>query len=308
MANHFTHLNRPINPVCQLAFPKQQSGSLSQRVSFDFDYAHPFSSQQYPLEDRSIRHPGANFSTLNLNLLSSRAFGDHLDLCHPGSQNVEGPRSSTKPSGPSEPAGSSQTDLSDVAAISQTAPEYDSKSCSCPPYFNANFNECILNFNHSGSCSADGSPPQSDGRPPTFTSLKSRDPHAADLGHQNQSETSQKNLRPEDRKNACPFDALPTGGTEEIAASCSHANLPGVSSSGQRSDKRKVKLWKRKITERRREQNKIHQRAFRKRREVMLKQKDVAMGHLKECLIRCQEAVGRQSETIEYLQERLGLV
>jgi hypothetical protein len=45
------------------------------------------------------------------------------------------------------------------------------------------------------------------------------------------------------------IDALPTGGTEEIAASCSHANLPGVSSSGQRSDKRKVKLWKRKITE-----------------------------------------------------------
>ncbi|KAG0149854.1 hypothetical protein CROQUDRAFT_131035 [Cronartium quercuum f. sp. fusiforme G11] len=52
------------------------------------------------------------------------------------------------------------------------------------------------------------------------------------------------------------------------------------------------KFWKRKITEKRREQNRIHQRAYRERRDLALKQKDLEIATLKEEVESLREVVG----------------
>ncbi|MBW0461211.1 hypothetical protein O181_000926 [Austropuccinia psidii MF-1] len=65
--------------------------------------------------------------------------------------------------------------------------------------------------------------------------------------------------------------------------------------------------WKRKITDKRREQNRAHQRAFRERRNICLKQKELEICDLKEELKQCRELLRAQSNIIGKLLAHFGL-
>jgi len=82
-------------------------------------------------------------------------------------------------------------------------------------------------------------------------------------------------------------------------------NAPGPSSQVHRDEKPSSKRLKRKITERRREQNRAHQKAFRERRELSSRQKDVELRELEERLNQYEVTGREQRKTIRDLQARL---
>lgn len=283
MENQLTQLtNRSSNPVSQLPCAQTQGSVTHERISLGLGYPHPFNSQP-SLEDRivSIRDiSGRHSSSTNPNPLLGGTIGNQWNSARQASQDAE----------------EGQTHLSGIPPAGQIAPRCDSKSQSCPPDFLAQFNPWVPGLNQEASSSVELSP-QGELRP-FFRS-----------DNQNKSEISQQNSPAEDKKSGNLLDCIQPWDIETTIANASNDHITAGSSIVRQSlEERRTKRWRRKVTERRREQNRVHQRAFRQRRKLMLKQKDMAISNLKERLVQCQVAVGQQSEIIRILQARLSLV
>jgi len=333
MESQLTQLNRPSNPVSQLPCAQPQGSASHERVALGLGYPHPFNSQ-HPLGDHniSIRDiSGRHSLSTNPNPLLGGTFGNQWNSTRWGSQDAEEGRSSPRLLGASGPGGSSsQTSLSDIPPAGQLSPRCcDSRSQPSPPYFHVPFNPWVPSLHQEASTSVEFSP-QGD-QPSKCTALR---PFFTSEDNQNKSEISQHNPPAEDKKSGNLLDFRQPWDVEKVVANASDGHIPAGSSVARKSlEERKTKRWRRKVTDvgliqpavgqnqtesiigctvrklqRRREQNIVHQRAFRQRRELMLKQKDLAISNLKERLVRSQVAVEEQSEMIRILEARLGLV
>jgi len=308
MESQLTQLNRPSNPVSQLPCAQPQGSASHERVALGLGYPHPFNSQ-HPLGDHniSIRDiSGRHSLSTNPNPLLGGTFGNQWNSTRWGSQDAEEGRSSPRLLGASGPGGSSsQTSLSDIPPAGQLSPRCcDSRSQPSPPYFHVPFNPWVPSLHQEASSSVEFSP-QGD-QSSKCTALR---PFFTSEDNQNKSEISQHNPPAEDKKSGNLLDFRQPWDVEKVVANASDGHIPAGSSVARKSlEERKTKRWRRKVTDRRREQNIVHQRAFRQRRELMLKQKDLAISNLKERLVRSQVAVEEQSEMIRILEARLGLV
>ncbi|KAA1099477.1 hypothetical protein PGT21_008585 [Puccinia graminis f. sp. tritici] len=266
LADQLFHLNRPANP-----FPEpvpQQPGNLS----LGFIYPHPFNP--FPKDS------GTDCSKLNPIERSGGGFGHHWDLNRSHAQQIESSHFSPATWGDS---GRGETSTSfDGPPTSESAPENRSKPSPVPTHFDSQLNGAQLS---------------------AFTLMRSNEPLLPKTDGQNSSDSTEKDASPEDDKNSYLNDHIMPWNI--ISASSSHGDTTAAPSVIQRSEERRPKRWKRKMTDRRREQNRAHQRAFRERHRLSLKQKDVLISQLEERLIRSQEAMVERSEQIRSLSARL---
>ncbi|KAA1123278.1 hypothetical protein PGTUg99_018882 [Puccinia graminis f. sp. tritici] len=296
LADQLFHLNRPANP-----FPEpvpQQPGNLS----LGFIYPHPF-SQQHSTEDESNPFPkdsGTDCSKLNPIERSGGGFGHHWDLNRSHAQQIESSHFSPATWGDS---GRGETSTSfDGPPTSESAPENRSKPSPVPTHFDSQLNGWVSNaIEPPRARLTEHSPPRA--QLSAFTLMRSNEPLLPKTDGQNSSDSTEKDASPEDDKNSYLNDHIMPWNI--ISASSSHGDTTAAPSVIQRSEERRPKRWKRKMTDRRREQNRAHQRAFRERHRLSLKQKDVLISQLEERLIRSQEAMVERSEQIRSLSARL---
>ncbi|POW13990.1 hypothetical protein PSTT_03351 [Puccinia striiformis] len=175
-----------------------------------------------------------------------------------------------------------------------------------PGHFEAQLDAGLPNANQGGS-SLPGHAPQGG----QFSSLPSSRDKTRQLGpdQQRQLELSQPQLSQGANSDALYLDHhAHRREIEDRVTNSSHGDVNFACSLKQHPEQLNSALGKRKITDRRREQNRAHQRAFRERRDLSVRQKDREISVLEQRLNQ-YEATGReQRETIRNLQDRLNSV
>ncbi|WAR52037.1 hypothetical protein PtB15_1B476 [Puccinia triticina] len=285
-----SHINRPANPLSQLGL--QQPGNLS------LGWSHPnsFGQQARPADDTSTSHreeAGTDYGKLDQNQLSG-ALGHHWDFGHFGHD--QHPETGYPSAAALEyPGESSRLSMSDVPA-NRPDPEFDSTSHPDSAHWQAQLSGVLPDANQARTSLLGHS--SQGARSSAFTSSQNRSNQ--EHSHQGQSAESRKNTHFD--QTFAPWDI----GNKPVHSS--PANLPSASSLVENPGDQKSHRRKRKITDRRREQNRAHQKAFRERRDLSSRQKDSEICDLEERLNR-HEITGReQGETIRNLQAQLASV
>ncbi|KNF02521.1 hypothetical protein PSTG_04427 [Puccinia striiformis f. sp. tritici PST-78] len=298
--NQLSHLNRPSNPLSQLGL-QQQQGNLS----LGFTQPPPFGQQQNPVEDGSTlyrKDPGTDNSQLNPHQLSG-VYGHHWGFGPSAPPQAENSYHSTNQL--EYPEQSRRGATSDVPA-NQPDSALDYGSHPDPGHFEAQLDAGLPNANQGGS-SLPGHAPQGG----QFSSLPSSRDKTRQLGpdQQRQVELSQPQLSQGANSDTLYSDHhAHRREIEDRATNSSHGDVNGTCSLKQHPEQLNSAPGKRKITDRRREQNRAHQRAFRERRDLSVRQKDREISVLEQRLNQ-YEATGReQRETIRNLQDRLNSV
>ncbi|OAV95755.1 hypothetical protein PTTG_26576 [Puccinia triticina 1-1 BBBD Race 1] len=301
-ANQLFHLNRPPSPLSQPA-SQQHAGSFS----LGFIYPHPFSQQHSAVRDESTlrrKVPGTDNLKPNGHQLSGGAFGHHWDFARSDVQYAEYSQSSPAilvNSGPVE-----SLPLPDVPCTSHSVPTSSSRPYQSP---DIRLNAWIPNSN-SNQQSAPLSHSPSSGQSSAFAVNRSNCQPLLGPDKRKVSDFPPNNSPSEDDDRSYLDDHALAWGAGEASTGSSRGIQTDAASEAEvqrPAEQPKTKRWKRKLTERRREQNRIHQRAFRERNKLSLKQKDALISKLKDRLERHQEAIGQQSERIRSLKARISL-
>ncbi|PLW30874.1 hypothetical protein PCANC_20102 [Puccinia coronata f. sp. avenae] len=297
--HQLSHLNRPGNPLAQLGLQQQQQQG---NLSLGFSHPHPF--DQRPSFAAGGSNParvesGTEYSACNLNQLAG-AYGHHWDLGHPGPQHAQNSSSPTKAL--EYPGESSRVPMSDEPANPPDA-TFDFTSLSHPADYENQVNAALPNTNRGDTTVLQHSPPGDQSYPfPGSREKYDQAPRKSNLSHHSLPEQSADQHQGINyfQGHVQPWDI------DNSAKPSMHGNAPSTSSQVHQPEHQNLK--RRKITERRREQNRAHQKSFRERREIISRQKDMEL-HLLQERVNQYEGTGRaQRKTINDLQARLDAV
>ncbi|KAA1123277.1 hypothetical protein PGTUg99_018701 [Puccinia graminis f. sp. tritici] len=299
--NQLSHLNRPGNPLALLGL--QQQGNLSVGLGNP-----PLLGQhQHSVEDAfssQREDPGNDHSKLNPNQLSG-AYGHHWDFGHSGHDDQHPENNYPSATALDYPGESSREFMSDVPA-NRPDQSFDFSSHPDSAYLQSQLNAVLPDANQGGS-SLPGNSPHRAQFSTSLPSSKRKSNQARN--HQKQSNFPPNGVGSQAQKNTGldghvqSRDTGPTSAPSfpgNVASTSSHVEIPEESPT--------TKRWKRKITDSRREQNRAHQKAFRERRELSARQKDLKISTL-EARVTQHEVSGReQREKILKLQSQLASV